>query len=385
MSAKHDVPRTRTAEDLERKYDLAGLKKAIETVQDTLTKINQNTNEFVNVIVGTLENFEGLNDGQIATYFYNGVPSTETYPYTEWENGVLDHINDLYYDMQTGKVYVFTADETEPSWVESSDTEKIRVLALANATVDTKDNKRIIFLETPTTPYNNGDLWLKDGVVYACQISKAETETYEDGDFIVSSSYNGDTLAIKTGQELEVLRGTVLQIINDVNFWSAEVQNLDKNTTDSIELLQGMFRTIITDENGESRMEQTENGWRFVISSIEQQLQNNGEKVADLEEATNKSQSVVEGLESAVEEIKTKTASVKVGTYNDKPSIELFTSENSFKIVITNEEILFLEGSSTPAYIKNSGLNVENHLYVGSLSIVKRGNGHMSIMPKGVI
>jgi hypothetical protein len=63
----------------------------------------------------------------------------------------------------------------------------------------------------------------------------------------------------------------------------------------------------------------------------------------------------------------------------------LYQEENSFKVVITNEEILFLEGTSAPAYIKNSGLNVENHLFVGSLAIVKRGNGHMSILPKGVV
>lgn len=385
MSAKHDIPRTRTPEDLERKYDLAGMKKTVEMVKETLNKINRNTDEFVNIIVGTLENFEGLNDGKIVTYFYDGVPSENTYPYNTWENGTYDHINDLYYDRQSGKAYVLSATETEPIWTEVADTEKIRVLAVANATIDTKDNERIIFLDTPTTPYTNGDLWLKDGVVYACQISKAETETYEEDDFIVSSSYNGDTLAIKSGQELEVLKGTVLQIINDVNFWKAEVQNLDKNTTDSIELLQGMFRTIITDENGESRMEQTEDGWRFVISSLEGQVQNNGEKVTELEKTANKSQGAVESLESAVESLKTKTAGITVGTYNDKPAIELFTSETSFKIVITNEEILFLDGTSAPAYIKNSGLNVENHLFVGSLAVVKRGNKHMSIMPKGVI
>jgi hypothetical protein len=385
MSAKHDVPRTRTAEDLERKYNLAEMNKAIETVKETLNKINQNTNEFVNIIVGTLDNFEGLNDGKIVTYFYDGVPSENTYPYNTWENGTYDHINDLYYDRQSGKAYVLTATETEPIWIEVTDTEKIRVLALANATVDTKDNERIIFLDTPATPYTNGDLWLKDGVVYACQISKPETETYDEQDFIVSSSYNGDTLAVKIGKELEVLRGTVLQVINDVNFWKAEIKNLDEDTSDSIELLTGMFRTIITDANGESRMEQTENGWRFVITSLEEQVQQNNEKVNELEETTNQAKGSVADLESVVNTLKKQTASVIVGEYEGKPSVELFTSENAFKIVITNEEILFLDGTSTPAYIKNSGLNVENHLYVGGLAIVKRGNGHMSILPKGVI
>ena len=54
MSAKHDVPRTRTAEDLERKYDLAGMKKTVEMVADTLNKVNRNLTDFVNLIVGSL-------------------------------------------------------------------------------------------------------------------------------------------------------------------------------------------------------------------------------------------------------------------------------------------------------------------------------------------
>jgi hypothetical protein len=111
-------------------------------------------------------------------------------------------------------------------------------MAIANATIDTKDNFRRIFVEQPTTPYDNGDLWLKTGEIFVCQITKASTESFEDKDFILSTSYVGDTLAFKVGNELQVLKGSVLTIKENNDSYNVRLNDLDKKITNEINLSQ---------------------------------------------------------------------------------------------------------------------------------------------------
>jgi hypothetical protein len=388
--SRQDRQGVRTPADLERKYKLAEIKKSLELKDTTVTRINKIMEDFVNTIVGTLDNFEGLEDGQIMTYFYKGVPSMETVPSTEWTDGALNHLNDLYYDRDTGKAYTLATVDEVATWVEVLDKNKVNVLALANATVDAKDNKRRIYLEQPLPPYDNGDLWLKDGVIYVCQISKPETESYEEHDFIISSSYGGDTLAVKIGKSLEVLRGTVLKVLQDASEMNITIESLDDNTRSEIEFLKNSLSTLIVGRDGQSVMEQDENGIRFSITSILESISDNAEQLDALNDGVKGVTDKVEGVDTIVKQLEEKTTYVNIGTYDGKPSIELGAQKSDFKVIITNEEILFMEGSSTPAYISNETLyitkaTVEEMFSVGNMSIVKRANGHISFMPKGVI
>lgn len=388
MSVKQDGSMVRTAQDLERKYKLAEIQKAFEQSEKTITRISQIVQDFVNTVVGTLDNFEGLSDGHITTYFYEGIPTLETEPTISWENPSEEHINDLYYDRDTGKAYTFVNVDGLGTyeWIEVEDKNKVNVLALANATVDTKDHQRRLFLEQPKTPYDNGDLWLKDGVIYACQISKPSTEEYEEHDFIVSSQYAGDTLAIKIGTELEVLRGTVLKVIEDADFMRVEINDLDKETTSSIELIKNALSTLITDENGQSMMKQTTDGWVFEMSNILETLKSNSEKVGELESSTSEVQAKADETEQLVKELEKRTTYISMGETEDKrPCIILGASNSSFKVVITNTEILFMEGKETPAYMTNKTMFInkaviEKELQIATMSWVKRPNNHISFM-----
>lgn len=382
--SKQDRQGVRTAPDLERKYKLAQMQKMFEQAEKSITRINKIQEDFVNTIIGTLENFEGLTDGMVTTYFNNGQPTNETFPTIEWADELDNHINDLYYDRESGKAYTFLKTEEAYAWEEVVDEDKIKVLAMANATTDAQDNKRRIFVEQPTPPYENGDLWLKDGVIYVCQISKPETEAHEEQDFIISSSYTGDTLAIKAGKELQVLRGTVLKIIEDTSFLNATIYSLDNNTKSEIELLKTALSTLIVGENGESQMVQTENGWNFDITSMINDIRTNTQSVEEAKEGVN-----------ALKPIK---QYVNIGTYEDKPCIELGDAGNPelgiapspFKIIITNEEILFFVNGETPAYINEDTMVIDralinNEIQIGTMAWVKRSNGHISFIWKEVV
>lgn len=214
---KQDINGTRTAQDLERKYDfssLLGLKKAVKQNKDTITKVNKELENFVVATVEGIENLQTQIDGRVTTWYYSGVPTLNNLPASEWTQDEYNvHLGDLYYDNDTGYAYRFYLDNStnEYGWLRITDSDVTEALALANAAKDTADNKRRVFLESPIPPYDSGDLWLYNGDIYVCQISR-ETGDYQTDDFIIATKYTDDTMAIKVDGKLTVLSGTVTTI-----------------------------------------------------------------------------------------------------------------------------------------------------------------------------
>lgn len=215
---KQDRNGVRTAQDLERKYDLASIvsiKKAVKNNEEGLNKTNAELEHFVTEAIGNIENLQSQIDGNITTYYYSGVPTLSTLPTSEWSIEKYNtHLGDLYFDKDTGYVYRFYLDSETGvyGWLKIEDSDTTEALALANAAKDTADNKRRVFVVLPEPPYDSGDLWLNNGEIFVCQISKLAGDTYETNDFITATKYTDDTLAIQIGNELTVVSGTVTTI-----------------------------------------------------------------------------------------------------------------------------------------------------------------------------
>ena len=222
--SKQDRTKARSVEDLERKYDFAGMVKAIKQSETALNKVEAELRDFVNKALSCFENLEEIIDGKVDTYYYSGVPSFANLPASEWsESDYESHEGDLYYDKDTGYAYRFMLND-ETNVYEWSKTEDAiaQALALANAADDTDDARRQIFTVEPYPPYANGDLWLRQGEIYVCQISKPEGETFEENDYIIASEYTFSTLAIKVNNDLIVFKGQVvakLEMQNDKISW----------------------------------------------------------------------------------------------------------------------------------------------------------------------
>ncbi len=284
---KQDRQGVRTAADLERKYDLAalvGIKKAAKQNEAGLTKTNKTLEEFMKATLGTLENMQTQIDGNITTYFYSGVPTLENLPASEWSlNETRDeHLGDLYYDKKTGQAYEFQVVDGSYCWTETKTTATIEALALANAAKDTADGKRRVFLETPSPPYDNGDLWFCEQEIYICQISKATGEDYVENDFIIATRYTDDTLASQVGDELEIIRGTVTKIQEgvdavriDIETTTKSIDELKQETTEAIERMSYEFGTEnFTIEKAGSEM-------KTQISEDGMKVYKDGEKMLD--------------------------------------------------------------------------------------------------------
>ena len=172
--SKQDRQGVRTAEDLERKYNLSslvGIKKAVENSVEGINQTNKTLEEFMTSTLETIDGIKSQVDGSVTTWYYGGVPTLSNLPASEWtEEQKTRHVGDLYYDQNTGHAYRFGVNL---EWEQIIDSDLTEALALANASKDTADSKRRIFTMQPYPPYDNGDLWFKDGEIYICQISKA--------------------------------------------------------------------------------------------------------------------------------------------------------------------------------------------------------------------
>ena len=255
--SKQDRQGVRTATDLERKYDLAslvGIKQAVQNSVEGINKTNTTLEEFMTSTLNTIDDIYNQIDGNITTWFYAGVPTLSNLPASEWTTETLknEHLGDLYYDQDTGFAYRFSLSDTSFTWVMLLDNDVAQALALANSAQDTADSKRRVFVAQPYTPYDNGDLWFKDQEIYICQISKAETETYDDKDFIIATKYTDDTLATQVGDNLEIVRGTVTTIQEGVDAFKIEmettVKSIDTLQQETIESVERMAYTFGTND-----------------------------------------------------------------------------------------------------------------------------------------
>lgn len=170
--------------------------------------------------------------------------------------------------------------------------------------------------------------------------------------------------------------------INDTDVELTAVQSVIGQLTDSISML-------VTDGNGTSLMTQTDDGWTFSTSSIQNAVDRTSESLAELIEQCGNTDAAVEVLTNAVADLGVMADYIKIGTYEDEPCIELGESDSNFKLMITNTRIMFMDGSDIPAYISNKSLHIkkaviEEELHQGGFSWVTRSNGHLSLIWKGV-
>lgn len=237
---KQDRHGVRTAAELERKYDLksiVGLKKAVKLSEEGINKTNKILEDFIVSTLGSIESIQNQIDGNITTWFYSGVPSLDNAPANEWITDELksNHVGDLYYDQDTGYAYRFVYSDGNYMWFELADNDVAEALALANAAQDTADSKRRVFTDVPYPPYENGDLWLYNGEIYVCQISKGKDETYEEKDFIIATKYTDNTLAMEVDGKLTILQGTVTTIQENSDSFQIKITKTTEEIRESTE------------------------------------------------------------------------------------------------------------------------------------------------------
>jgi hypothetical protein len=151
---------------------------------------------FATTVTGSLSDLQNQIDGSITTHFYAYVPTTSNAPASGWTTTAMknQHLGDLFYNTATGFCYRYQLVSSVYSWQRITDSDVTKALADAAEAKDTADSKRRVFVATPTTPYDIGDLWLKSGDLYKCKVTRA-TGSYVASDWEKGVKYTDDTVA----------------------------------------------------------------------------------------------------------------------------------------------------------------------------------------------
>lgn len=281
MINKRDINKLRTPEDLERKYnlnDILTLKENYELQKNGLNKVENELNNFVIATGKNLKELQDQVDGNITTWFYSGVPTASNEPASTWitDTEKNNHLGDLYYDKDTGYAYRYSLDNATYSWIKITDNDVTKALAIANSAKDTADSKRRVFVVQPTTPYDVGDLWIKDEELYRCQTTKASSETFEENDWIIATKYTDDTKANQVGENLTILSGTVAEIRDDVD-------SLSSTMTNTTELVNEQGEKIGDLQVQQSQVTQTVNDFDISIKNVQKSLETANGTIQTLE------------------------------------------------------------------------------------------------------
>ena len=332
MINKRDINKLRTPEDLERKYnlhDILTLKENYELQKNGLNKVENELNGFVIATGKNLKELQDQVDGTITTWFYSGVPTDVNDPAKDWstDNEKNNHLGDLYYDKGTGYAYRYSLDNDVYSWIKITDNDVTQALAIANSAKDTADSKRRVFVVEPTTPYDCGDLWIKDEELYRCQTTKSKDEIYEGNDWIIATKYTDDTKANQVGENLTILSGTVTEIRKDVD-------KLDTTMINTTKLVDEQGKTIGTLETKQSQTEQTVDEISNSVSSV-------GARVTTIEKSVPKYQTELDiynitiPVDSELKPLENKDYSVGYSTKFEGSEVESTVSSQNENTGIT--------------------------------------------------
>lgn len=147
-------------------------------------------------------------------------------------------------------------------------------------------------------------------------------------------------------------------------------QELIAQNQELIQKIQNSLATLVVDENGQSAMTQGPNGWTFSIGDIVSGVNDALSSAETLDQELGAVQGVVSGLQGSVEEISGKTSYITIGQDEDgSPTLELGRTDSLFRVVITNDEMAFMEGTNKIAYISNQQLYIRSSTVTNQLQI----------------
>jgi hypothetical protein len=168
-----------------------------EKTLEELGKESLENKDFINnTLPGILSEIQSQLDGQIEQFFEPYDPTLTNAPAKDWTTNQMkeNHLGDLFYNTESGKVFRFIKNGSVYSWQVLQDSEVAQALALANDALALAKTKRRIFTSTPYTPYEVGDLWVQGGSgdIMRCKTSRA-TGSYTSSDWEKASKYTDNT------------------------------------------------------------------------------------------------------------------------------------------------------------------------------------------------
>lgn len=156
---------------------------------------------------GVTKDMQDQIDSKAEQHFYAYDPTLDNEPAKSWttDEEKEKHVDDLFYNTETGKAYRFMkGDDGSYKWELVQDKDVTNALEAASKAQDTADGKRRVFTadaskdEHPDPPYDEGDLWYTGAEVLVCGKPKAKGEAYDTSDWGKKDNYTNKDEVIDT-------------------------------------------------------------------------------------------------------------------------------------------------------------------------------------------
>lgn len=190
----------------------------LKSYSDSALEKAQEAKDYIdNVLPDEIAAINRKLDGVVENWYYAHSPARSNSPASEWiaAGEEAKHEGDTFTNIQE-----FVDEETTPDagkswrwvknasgtyeWTPIADSDAVKALLDAARAQDTADGKRRVFVDTPFTPYDHGDLWVQggEGDIMRCILSRATGE-FDASDWDKASKYTDDTLAEEVRDRLD--------------------------------------------------------------------------------------------------------------------------------------------------------------------------------------
>lgn len=149
--------------------------------------------------------------------------------------------------------------------------------------------------------------------------------------------------------------------------------------------IKNTISTLVTGQNGESLMVQTENGWQFNMTSVLNALDSTANDIDGLNNSLSDTDNKVNTLDNAVDDFGKYTDAIQIVIDEGHPCIILGEKDSDFKVKINNTAIKLMQGTKSPAVITNDQIEIETayvkgQIQQGNFAWAARSNGNYGLV-----
>lgn len=226
----------------------------------------------------------------------------------------------------------------------------------------------------------------------AVRVTEAETDISQTSEQIkllakkteVAEMLGGYSTKTETAAAIELKADEITSSVSGTYATSERVTSAES----LIQQLSNCIAMLITDENGESLMTQSGDGWTFSMRETNEAVSGLIDALGALQTQSGNTKATVEVLQQAVSDHGEALEYVNVTTFENEPCIELGESDSDFKLLITNTRIMFRSGASVPTYINTHGLvtqdiEVKGEIVQGGFVMLNTSDGGWGLLWKG--
>ena len=236
------------------------IQDAQNTANEALGTANEAKDYIDNTLPSEIAEINNRLDGVVENWFYKYAPSRQNEPAATWiaDGEEADHAGDTFTNIQeyvddettpdAGKSWRWALIDGQYDWTPIADSDAVKALQEAARAQDTADQKRRVFVTTPYTPYDVGDIWTQgpDGEIMRC-IKVRATGSYAASDWDKASKYTDDTVADEANDRLDNIEYLKSLFPNSTLVAGATISQMavvtDKNPDDGGKVIAGLNGT----------------------------------------------------------------------------------------------------------------------------------------------